>query len=136
MRVVKRMIGAGLGLLSLPSMALAADVLPKGNPAHGQQLFARCAACHTLGQGRGGSMGPVLNGVVGRKSGSLPGYNYSPAMKASGLTWNSATLAHFLASPMKAVPGTKMFFPGLPAAQDQADVIAYLNQYRADGSKK
>ena len=57
-------------------------------------------------------------------------------MKNSGLTWDAATLARFLQAPMKTVPGTKMFFPGLASSQDQADVVAFLKQYRADGSKK
>jgi len=57
-------------------------------------------------------------------------------MTKSGLTWTTATLAHFLEAPSKLVPGTKMFFPGLASPQDRADVVAYLTQYRADGSKK
>jgi len=126
---------AGAGLLLIGGTAIAAPTAPKGDAAHGQQLFARCAACHTVGQ-TGGKMGPSLNGVVGRKAGSVAGYAYSAAMKNSGLTWDGATLARFLQAPMKAVPGTKMFFPGLPNPQDQADLTAYLKQYRADGSKK
>ena len=125
-------LGSGLVLLALAAPVSAA---PKGDPTHGQQIFARCAACHTVGQS-GGKMGPSLNGVIGRKAGSVPGYAYSPAMKASGLKWDVATLARFLQGPSKAVPGTKMFFPGLPSPQDQADLTAYLQQYRADGSKK
>jgi len=113
----------------------AAAAAPKGDPVHGQQLFLRCAACHTIGTS-GGKIGPTLNGVVGRKAGIVPGYAYSPAMKNSRLKWDAATLATFLQAPMKTVPGTKMFFPGLPSPQDQADVVAYLKQYRADGTKK
>ena len=128
------LIVAGAGLLLTGGAAFAGSP-PKADPVHGQQLFARCAACHTVGQ-TGGKVGPVLNGVVGRKAGSLAGFNYSPAMKASNLTWDPATLARFLQAPMKTVPGTKMFFPGLPDAKDQADVVAYLKQYRADGRKK
>lgn len=131
----KTSFGGGLALLAFAAPVLAASPSPKGDPVHGQQIFGRCAACHTLGQS-GGRIGPVLNGVVGRKAGSVPGYAYSPAMKASGLTWNVATLARFLQAPAKVVPGTKMFFPGLPNSQDQADLEAYLQQYRADGSKK
>jgi len=127
-------LAAGFALLSLPSQA-AADTLPNGNAAHGQQIFARCSACHTIGQS-GGKMGPALNGVVGRKAGAVAGYAYSPAMKKSGLTWDAATLARFLQGPSKLVPGTKMFFPGLASPQDQADAVAYLKQYRGDGSKK
>lgn len=119
------------GLLALSPLHAAAA----GDAAHGQQLFARCAACHTIGQS-GGRIGPSLNGVYGRKAGTLAGYAYSPAMKAYGVKWDAATLAHFLSAPMKVVPGTKMFFPGLANPQDQADVVAYLKQYRADGSKK
>lgn len=134
--MMKRIVlAAGLGLLSSASPTIAADALPKGNAVHGQQLFARCSACHTIGQS-GGKMGPALNGVVGRKAGAVAGYAYSPAMKKSGLTWDAATLARFLQAPSKLVPGTKMFFPGFAAPQDQADVVAYLKQYRGDGSKK
>lgn len=127
---------AGAGLLLAGSAAIAAPVSPKGDTIHGQQLFARCVACHTVGQGAGGRIGPVLNGVVGRQAGSLPNYAYSTAMKNSRLKWDTATLAHFLQGPMKAVPGTKMAFPGLADRKDQADIIAFLQQYRADGSKK
>jgi cytochrome c len=126
---------AALGMLGCAGGAMAADALPKGNAAHGQQIFARCSVCHTVGQS-GGKMGPTLNGVVGRKAGTVAGYAYSPAMKNSGLTWDAAAIARFLQAPSKALPGTKMFFPGLAAPQDQADVVAYLKQYRADGSKK
>lgn len=126
---------AGAGLLLIGGAAIAAPSAPSGNAVHGQQLFARCAACHTVGQ-TGGKIGPSLNGVVGRKAASVVGYNYSPAMKNSGLTWDPTTLTRFLQAPMKVVPGTKMFFPGLPNPQDQADLTAYLKQYRADGSKK
>ena len=129
------MLAAGLGVLSISSLAAAADARPKGDAVHGQQLYARCSACHTIGQS-GGKMGPALNGVVGRKAGAVAGYAYSPAMAKSGLTWNTTTLAHFLEAPSKFVPGTKMFFSGFASPQDQADIVAYLKQFRADGSKK
>lgn len=137
---VQRLIGRQLlpalaATLVLAGAADAAPATPKGDAPHGQQIFARCSVCHTIGQ-TGGKMGPALNGVVGRKAGSVAGYAYSPAMKNSGLTWDAATLARFLQAPMKTVPGTKMFFPGLASPQDQADVVAFLKQYRADGSKK
>lgn len=137
---VRRLIGcralpAFAAALVLAGSAGAAPAAPKGDAAHGQQIFARCSVCHTIGQ-TGGKMGPALNGVVGRRAGTLAGFAYSPAMKNSGLTWDAATLARFLQAPMKTVPGTKMFFPGLASPQDQADVVAFLKQYRADGSKK
>lgn len=136
----KPMIGrialAVAGVTLSASVAIAAPPALKGDAVHGQQVFARCGACHMVGPVTGPRMGPPLNGVVGRKAGTFAGYNYSPAMKNSGLKWDAATIARFLQAPMKAVPGTKMAFPGLPNAQDQADVVAYLKQYRADGTKK
>ena len=123
-------------LLSVSGVAFAAPKAAAGDAIHGQQVFARCAACHVVGPAAGTRMGPTLNGVVGRKSATVAGYNYSAAMKKSGLKWDAATLARFLQAPMKVVPGTKMAFAGLPNAQDQADVVSYLKQYRADGTKK
>lgn len=129
------MLAAALGALSISSLAAVAEARPKGDAAHGQQLYARCSGCHVIGES-GGKMGPTLNGVVGRKAGAVSGYAYSPAMAKSGLTWNTATVARFLEAPSKVVPGTKMFFAGFANPQDRADVVAYLKQYRADGSKK
>lgn len=129
----KTRLSIGLTLLAMPVCATAAA--PQADPAHGGQIFARCSVCHTLGAS-GGKMGPSLNGVVGRKAGSVPGYVYSAAMAKSGLTWDATTLARFLQAPAKVVPGTKMAFPGLANPQDQADVVSYLKKYRADGSKK
>ncbi|HTZ71348.1 MAG TPA: cytochrome c family protein [Acetobacteraceae bacterium] len=98
-----------------------------GDPTAGQALFkAKCALCHSpvAGENR---VGPSLFGVVGRKSGTAPGYNYSDANKSSGKTWDDATLDVYLTNPKALVPGTKMIFPGLPEATDRANVIAYLD---------
>jgi cytochrome c len=116
--------------------ALAADALPAGNAVAGQKVFNQCMGCHAVGKGAETGIGPVLNGVVGRKAGTAPGFRYSNAMKASGLTWDPATLARFVHAPAQTVPGTHMTFGGLAKPQDQADVIAYLKQYAADGTKK
>ena len=124
---------AGLGLMALAGAAIAA---PAGNAAKGQQVFARCAACHKVGPNPARSIGPSLNGVVGRVAGSDAGYRYSPAMKASDIKWDEANIDKLLQGPAKLVPGTKMVFPGMASAQDRADVIAYLKQYGADGGKK
>jgi cytochrome c len=130
------MAALGSILLAGTGMALAADALPVGNAVAGQRVFNQCMGCHAVGKGAVAEMGPVLNGVVGRKAGTAAGFGYSSALKASGLTWDPATLAHFLQAPAKAVPGTHMTFGGLSKPQDQADVIAYLKQYAADGTKK
>lgn len=104
----------------------ASPAYAAGDPAKGKAVFAQCAACHKAdGSGRS-TIGPNLWGVVGRKSGTLPGYAYSPAMKAAGRVWNDAALDAYLAAPMKAVPGNKMPFAGLANPADRASVVAYL----------
>jgi cytochrome c len=103
--------------------------------ALGEKVFLKCRACHQIGEGAKNAVGPVLNGVVGRKAGSYPDYSYSDANKNSGITWDEATLKEYLKNPRAKVPGTKMIFPGLPKDEDIANVIAYLKQFGADGKK-
>ena len=110
-----------------------------GNAAAGEKDFVVCRACHQIGPGAKIAVGPVLNGVVGRKAGSYPGYNYSEANKSSGITWTPDELEKYLANPQKVVPHTKMAFPGFhgdTAPTKIKDVIAFLQQYGPDGQKK
>jgi len=96
----------------------------------GRKVFQRCASCHSLRQGIN-LFGPSLIGVFGRRAGALPEYPYSEGMKAKGaegLVWTAETLDLFLTKPAALVPGTKMNFPGLPGAQDRANVIAYVKR--------
>ncbi|HET9018558.1 MAG TPA: cytochrome c family protein [Acetobacteraceae bacterium] len=102
----------------------------------GEKDFLVCRACHQIGPGAHNAVGPVLNGVVGRHSGVYPGYDYSAANKNSGIVWTKAELTKYLANPQKVVPGTKMIFPGIKNPQQVKDVIAYLEQYGADGQPK
>ncbi len=104
--------------------------------AAGEKDFLVCRACHQVGPTAKNAVGPVLNGVVGRKAGTYPGYTYSTANKDSGLTWDPATLEKYLANPQGTVPHTKMIFPGLKDPQKVKDVIAFLEQYGPDGAKK
>jgi cytochrome c len=103
--------------------------------AAGEKVFAKCKICHQIGEGAKNMVGPVLNGVVGRKAGSYPDYHYSDANKNSGLTWDEATLKEYLKDPKAKVPGTKMVFPGLKSDDEIANVIAYLKQFGPDGKK-
>lgn len=112
--------------LTLAALLFAGPALATGNAANGADLFKRCMACHTFGSGAANRIGPNLFGVVGRTSGTLPGYNYSPAMKRAGLVWSEAMLASYLLAPSKLVPGTKMPFGGFTQPQQAADVAAYL----------
>ena len=101
----------------------------------GAKVFNQCRSCHAVGENAKIMMGPPLNGVVGRKAGTYPKYNYSDANKDSGLTWDEATLKEYLRDPKAKVPKTKMPFAGLKTDQQILDVIAFLKQYDADGKK-
>ncbi len=128
---------AGLLVVSAaPAMAQSAS---GGNAAAGEKDFVICRACHQIGPGAHIAVGPVLNGVVGRKAGTYPGYNYSEANKSSGITWSPDELVSYLQNPQKVVPHTKMAFPGFhgPEGEQKAkDVVAFLEQYGPDGQKK
>src|SRR3984893_18148261 len=118
-----------VAFIALPGAAIAQDV------AAGEKVFAKCKICHQIGEGAKNAVGPVLNGVVGRKAGVYPDYSYSEANKNSGITWDEATLKEYLKNPRAKVPGTKMIFPGLPKEEDIDNVIAYLKQFGPDGKK-
>jgi cytochrome c len=111
---------------ALATTAVAQDVTT------GEKTFNVCRACHEIGDGAKNEVGPVLNGVVGRKSGSHPGYNYSDANKNSGLIWDEATLQEYLKNPRAKVPDTKMLFSGLKRDDDIVNVIAFLKQYGSE----
>ena len=101
-----------------------------GDATRGAEVYARCQACHALRYNR---TGPKDCGVVGRKAGSVPNFDYSPAMRRSKLAWDEQTLDRFLADSMTTVPGTSMTYAGVSDPQDRADLIAYLRD--AGGSK-
>lgn len=106
------------------------------NASAGEKEFIVCRACHQIGLGAKIAVGPVLNGVVGRTAGTFPGYTYSPANKDSGITWTPEELDKYLINPQAVVPHTKMIFPGIKDSQKRKDLIAYLEQFNADGTKK
>lgn len=107
-----------------------------GDAEAGKQVFKKCHACHNIGENARNSVGPVLNGIVGRKAGTYEGYTYSDANKNSGITWDVATLQKYLTNPQAVVAGTKMAFPGLPKEEDRNNVIAYLSTFGPDGKTK
>lgn len=94
--------------------------------ANGQTKFALCASCHTIAPGGPNMTGPNLNGVVGRKAGSVAGYSYSDAVKNAGFSWDAAHLDKWLTNPQATLPGTKMSFMGVKDPKDRTDVIAYV----------
>ena len=101
------------------------------DPRAGEALYERCAGCHALEYDR---TGPRHCGLFGRRAGSVAGFEYSDAMKRSGITWNAQTLDRFLANPMKAVPGTSMGYAGIADAKERADLIAYLARAGKSGA--
>ncbi|HUI95025.1 MAG TPA: c-type cytochrome [Xanthobacteraceae bacterium] len=115
----RRGIPAALGAaaVAMTFQAHAADL------AHGRQVFAACAACHTE---KPDAIGPSLKGVVGRKSAALDDFRYSGPMRRAKLIWDAATLRQFVANPQAKVPGTRMPFEGLSDPKDVEDVVAYL----------
>ena len=94
-----------------------------GDATKGEAAFLQCKVCHQLAQN---GIGPQLHGVVGRKAGTIPDFNYSQANKKSGITWTPEKLFQFIERPQRVVPGTKMTFAGVSDAQKRADIIAYL----------
>jgi cytochrome c len=114
------------GMLIAGASLAAANAAPQGDPLRGKGLYQACAGCHSLDEN---DLGPRHRGVVGRRAGSLEDYSYSAALKASGLTWDEATLDRWLTNPSALVPGTKMFFK-IDDPQSRADIIAFLKEQK------
>lgn len=109
--------------------AFAAPALAEGDAVKGEKVFKKCMACHSVVEGAPSKVGPNLHGVVGRKTASLEGFKYSPAMVKmgeEGHIWTAEEIDRLVEAPMKTFPGIKMAFPGLKKPEERADVIAYL----------
>ena len=112
----------------------AVPALAEGDAVAGKAVFNQCKACHQVGPEAKNGVGPILNGIYGRKAGEGAAYNYSDANKNSGLTWDEANLRAYLTDPKAKVPGTKMIFPGIKREKQLDDLMAYLKGIKADGS--
>ena len=122
-------------LLFVAVLVSLVDAASAQDPAEGEKVFATCKTCHQIGEGAKNAIGPELNGVVGRKAGSVAGYSYSDANKNSGITWDEANLAEYLKDPKAKVPGTKMVFAGIKDEKKVQNLIAFLKQFDAAGKK-
>jgi cytochrome c len=118
-----------LSLALMTTDAMAQDV------AAGEKSFNKCRACHQVGETAKNTVGPILNGLFGRKSGTVAGYNYSDANKNSGLTWDEQVFTDYIKDPKGKIPGTKMSFAGIKNEQEIKDLTAFLKQFAADGKK-
>jgi cytochrome c len=117
-------------------LAASAGAAAAQNVADGEHEFAVCRACHQVGDTAENMLGPLLNGLDGRKAGSVADYPYSEAMKNSGIVWNEATFKQYIHDPQAMVKGTKMPFAGIKDDKKVADLWAYLSQFDADGAIK
>ena len=102
-------------------------LLPSSDPKRGEAVAKQCAVCHTFEKGGPNRVGPNLWGVINRPRASVPGFNYSAAMKSKGGTWTYDELYKYLQKPSAMVPGTTMTFAGIPRADQRADLINYLH---------
>ena len=103
--------------------------LAKADPAKGQQVFNKCAACHNADKGGANQLGPNLWGVLGEPIGQGKGFAFSSALSSKGGNWNWDNLSQWLSSPKAFAPGTKMTFAGLSNPEDRANVMAFLNAH-------
>ena len=127
---MKHLVIAAAVLVASSGVSLAQDV------GAGETSFKKCMPCHDIGEDAKNKVGPELNGLDGRKSGSAPDFNYSDANKNSGITWSEATFKDYIKDPRAKIQGTKMIFPGIKNEKEADNLWAYLSQFKADGSKK
>ena len=126
-----------LGLVAALAMALvvtASHAAPDATAIqHGQEVYARCTACHSV---EGNRTGPQHCGLFGRRAGAAPGFQmYSKALRETGIVWDARTLDHFLQDPMQAVPGTAMGYAGVKDPQERSDLIAWLHEATVPGKR-
>ena len=117
------------GVVAMAGGARAQDV------AAGEKSFNKCRSCHQVGETAKNGVGPLLNGLFGRKAGTVPGYSYSAQNRDSGITWDEAVFAEYIKDPKAKIPGTKMAFAGIKNDKEIADLTAYLKQFDAAGKK-
>jgi cytochrome c len=127
---MKGLIVASAVLIASAGGALAQDL------AAGENSFKKCLPCHSVGADAKNKVGPLLNGLEGRKSGTIEGYNYTDANKNSGITWDEKAFAEYITDPRARIPGTKMVFAGIKSENEKAALWAYLKQFDAKGEKK
>jgi len=122
-------------LIAVTLIAVSAPAFAQDVDA-GEKSFRKCLPCHAIGEGATNKLGPVLNGLEGRKSGTIEGYTYTDANKNSGITWNEASFKEYILDPRAKIPNTKMIFPGIKNEKEVNDLWSYLASYKPDGSKK
>ena len=129
--------GASVVAASVAMLVGSAALAAAQDVGAGELVFKqKCRTCHQVGPDAKNFVGPNLDGLIGRKTGSVADYSYSEANKTSGLTWDEATFKDYITNPRAKIPGTKMIFAGLPKESDRNNLFAYLNQFDASGAIK
>jgi cytochrome c len=129
--LMTRTLIVAAGFLAASAYAASAQDVAKGEIS-----FHKCLPCHAIGDDAQNKIGPELNGLDGRHSGSVADFSYSDANKNSGIVWNEAQFKDYIKDPRAKIPGTKMIFAGIKNEQEIADLWAYVSQFSADGSIK
>jgi cytochrome c len=127
---MRQFVFVAVGLMVSTGAAIAQDV------EAGEKSFRKCAPCHNIGPDATNKVGPELNGIDGRKSGSVDGFNYSDANKASGITWDADVFKEYIKDPRGKVPGTKMIFAGIKNEKELGDLWSYVSQFDKTGNVK
>jgi len=117
-------------------IAASASAAPAQDVAKGEHSFNKCLPCHSIGPDAQNKIGPELNGLDGRHSGTVANFSYSDANKNSGIVWDEANFKDYIRSPQAKVPGTKMIFAGITNPQEINDLWAYIKQFDANGDIK
>ena len=123
-------------IIAIALLAASAGLGSAQDLARGENSFRKCLPCHSIGPGSENKVGPVLNGLEGRHSGTARDFNYTDANKNSGIVWNEANFKDYIKDPKAKIPGTKMMFAGIKNEQEIDDLWAYINQFDASGNKK
>lgn len=127
---MKQLVMIAATLFASTGLAPAQDL------AAGGTTFKKCAPCHDVGPTARNKVGPLLNGLEGRKSGTVNGYNYSDANKNSGIVWSQASFVEYIKDPRAKIPNTKMVFAGIKNETEAQNLWAYLKQYDTEGKTK
>jgi cytochrome c len=125
-----------LSALVVVTSLAAATAARAQDATAGKTSFNKCLACHAIGEGAKNKVGPALNGLDGRKSGTVEGYSYSDANKNSGITWGKDVFLEYIKDPKAKIPGTKMVFAGIKNETEANNLWAYVSSFDKDGKTK
>ena len=125
-----------LAMMIVALLAAATTAASGQDVAAGETSFRKCLPCHAVGEDARNKIGPILNGLEGRQSGTIDGYSYTQANKDANIIWSDASFKEYMVDPRGKIPGTKMVFNGIKNEAEVANLWTYLKQFGPDGKKK